>query len=116
MKIAFTSRGPSWDDKVDPRFGRTEFLLIYDEETQELKSYDNREINSVAHGAGPQTAQKLFEMAPNILITGNGPGGNAQNILNRINLTIYTGAGDMTIREAYQAYQNNQLTKGGKNA
>ena len=116
MKLAFTSKGPNWDDKVDPRFGRTEFIVIYDEETEELKSYDNREIISVAHGAGPQTAQKLFDLAANVLITGNGPGGNAQNILDRMNLTIYTGAGDMTIREAYQAYKNNQLTKGGNNA
>ena len=32
MKIAFTSKGTKWDSKMDPRFGRTEFILIYDEE------------------------------------------------------------------------------------
>ena len=116
MKIAFTSTGAGWDDRVDPRFGRTEFILILDEETQELESFDNRDVISVAHGAGPQTSQKLYELAPDVLITGNGPGYNALNILNRMNLTIYTGAGGMTIRDAYQAYKNNQLTKGGKNA
>ena len=116
MKIAFTSTGTEWDDRVDPRFGRTEFILILDEETQELTAHDNRDIISVAHGAGPQTSQKLYELAPDILITGNGPGNNALNILSRMNLTIYIGAGGMTIREAYQAYKNNQLTQGGKNA
>ena len=32
MKIAFTSKGTNWDSMIDPRFGRTEFLLVYDEE------------------------------------------------------------------------------------
>ena len=33
MKIVFTSTGTSWDDKIDPRFGRAEYLLIFDEES-----------------------------------------------------------------------------------
>ncbi len=115
MKIAFTSKGKGWDDMIDPRFGRTDFLLIWDEEKEELTAFDNRNINSVAHGAGPQTAQKLSEFGAQVLITGNGPGGNALNILSRMDVTIYFGAGSMTISQAYDAYKNNQL-QGGNNA
>ena len=31
MKIAFTTKGAEWDSKMDPRFGRTEYLLVYDD-------------------------------------------------------------------------------------
>lgn len=113
MKIAFTSTGETWDSLIDPRFGRTEFILIYDEESEKLTSYDNRNIINMAHGAGPQTSQKLYDLAPDILITGNGPGGNAQSILSRMQLKIYVGAGGLTIRDAYNKFKNNQLTIGG---
>lgn len=116
MKIAFTSTGETWESKIDPRFGRTEFILIYDEESQELNGYDNREILNVAHGAGPQTSKKIYDLAPDVLITGNGPGNNALNILSHMQLKIYIGAGGLTIREAYNKYKNNQLTTGGNNA
>ncbi len=81
MRIAFTSKGTASDSMMDPRFGRTEFILIYDEEKDEYTHFDNRVVEGVAHGAGPQTAQKLFEMHPDVLVTGNGPGGNAATAL-----------------------------------
>lgn len=109
MKIAFTAKGNDWDSKIDPRFGRTEFILIYDDEIDELIHYDNREIENVAHGAGPQTAQKLFEYKPDVLITGNGPGGNAARVLNESGMKIFIGAGEMSVTEAYNAFKNNQL-------
>ena len=90
MKIIFTSSGEGWDAKIDPRFGRTDYILLYNEETEELSSIDNREIQDVAHGAGP----------------------NAAAILNKMPLKIYIKAGGMTIHEAYEAYKNNKLYEG----
>lgn len=112
MIIAFTATGTTWDAAIDPRFGRTDYILIFDEEKNEMNVIDNREITNVAHGAGPQTAQKIFEYAPQVLITGNGPGGNAAAILAEMNLKIYVGAGGKTVREAYDAYKNNELNTG----
>ncbi len=111
MKIAFTTKGTEWDSMMDPRFGRTEFILIYDEEKDELTNFDNREIEGEAHGAGPKTAQKLFELNPDILITGNGPGGNAATVLEKAGMKIFTGAGEMTAKEAFEAYKNSSLNK-----
>ncbi len=116
MKIAFTTTGTEWESKIDPRFGRTEYILIYDAEKDELSSIDNREIINVAHGAGPKTAQKIFDSGAQALITGNGPGGNAAAILGQMDLKIYVGAGGMTAREAYDAYLNDQLKQGVNNA
>jgi len=109
MKIAFTSKGIEWESKMDPRFGRAEFLLLFNDENNEFLHYDNREIAEVAHGAGPQTAQKLFNLHPDILITGNGPGGNAARVLEQSGMKIFIGAGDMTVQQAFNAYKNNEL-------
>jgi len=111
MKIAFTTKGIEWDSKMDPRFGRTEYILIYDEESNSFSNYDNREIANVGHGAGPKTAQKIFEYNPDILITGNGPGGNAADVLAKEEIEIYIGAGGMTVKEAYDAYKKSELKK-----
>ena len=109
MRIAFTSKGTDWDSMMDPRFGRTEFLLLYDEEKNELMHFDNRDIEDVAHGAGPRTAQKLFELKADVLITGNGPGGNAATLLGKAGVKVFAGAVEVTVREALTAYENNSL-------
>ena len=109
MKIAFTTKGTEWNSEMDPRFGRTEFILVYDDEKDEFTSFDNRGIENEAHGAGPKTSQKLFEMGPNVLITGNGPGGNAATVLEKAGINIFIGAGQMIVKEAYEAYKNNSL-------
>ena len=111
MKIIFTSKGEAWDSKIDPRFGRTDFFVIYDEETDALSSQNNQSASAEAHGAGPQTASNIVKLNPNVIITGNGPGGNAETVLKKMNVEIYTGAGDMTVKEAYEAYKSNKLPK-----
>lgn len=109
MKIAFTSKGTTWESEIDPRFGRTQYLVFYDTEKKDLSSFDNQTIENEAHGAGPKTAQKLFEFQPDILITGNGPGGNASDVLKKAGIKILTVADKMTIKEAFEAYKNNSL-------
>ena len=109
MKIAFTTKGTEWNSAMDSRFGRTEFLFFYNEEKDEITSFDNSAIANESHGAGPQTAQKVFEFNPNFLITGNGPGGNAAKVLKNSNIKIFIGAGDMTVKEAFDAFKNGDL-------
>jgi predicted Fe-Mo cluster-binding NifX family protein len=110
MKIAFTAKGTDWKAEIDPRFGRTDYIVIYDDASKELTNVDNRAVEEVAHGAGPQTAQKLFDLGPDVLITGNGPGGNAATVLQKTKLKIFVGAGDMSIEDAYAAYVKGTLS------
>ncbi|MCK5822028.1 MAG: NifB/NifX family molybdenum-iron cluster-binding protein [Bacteroidales bacterium] len=109
MRIAFTTKGTDWNSPMDPRFGRTAFFLIYDEEKDELIHFDNSATEGAAHGAGPKAAQKLFELKATVLITGNGPGGNAGTVLEQVGVKSYVGAGEMNVQEAYKAYKNNEL-------
>jgi predicted Fe-Mo cluster-binding NifX family protein len=113
MKIAFTAKGESWDSMIDPRFGRTEYIVIYDEENDKLTGYDNTLTTEVAHGAGPKTAQIIFDLNADVIITGNGPGEKAYEVLQNSNVKIFTGAANMTLKEAYDAYKAGKLTDFG---
>ncbi len=109
MKIAFTSTGTTWESFIDARFGRTEYFLIFDEETQEMSIIDNSAVKNEAHGAGTATAQKMYEVKPDVLITGNGPGENAATALKKLNMKIFVDAQEMTIKEAYEQYKSGNL-------
>ncbi|MFC1528069.1 NifB/NifX family molybdenum-iron cluster-binding protein [Candidatus Neomarinimicrobiota bacterium] len=109
MKIAFTTKGVFWDSVMDSRFGRTEYILVYDEDKKELTDFDNRSNSNEAYGTGPKTAQKLSELNPDILITGNGPGGNAASVINQAGIKVFIGASEMSVKEAYVKYKNNEL-------
>lgn len=111
MKIAFTSKGKNLDAQVEARFGRCEFILVLNDETNEIEIIENSDSSQEAHGAGPKTAQKLFNSNIDVLITGNGPGGNAATVLERANLEIYIGAADKTIRDALAAFKEKTLQK-----
>ncbi len=109
MKIAFTSQGTEWDSMMDPRFGRTEYIVLYDDESKELSIVDNSTVKNEAHGAGTATSQRIFELKPDVLITGNGPGENAANALKHIKMKIFVDAQDMTLRKAYENYKSGKL-------
>ncbi|MCD4668045.1 MAG: dinitrogenase iron-molybdenum cofactor biosynthesis protein [Sulfurimonas sp.] len=109
MKIVFTAKGDSWDSQMDARFGRMELLVTYDEASQTLQAATNSETESMEHGAGLQTAQKVLELEPDVIITGNGAGQKALEILKRSNVKMFVGAGDMTIKEAYEAFKADKL-------
>ncbi len=111
MRLVFTTKGTKWDSQMDPRFGRTEYFVVYDEEKDELSSISNKEVENEAHGAGPKAAQKLAGLKAKVVITGNGPGGNAATVLQKLGTECYIGAGEMTIKQAYDAYKKGELNK-----
>ena len=111
MKIVFTSQGNNWESKIDSRFGRTDFIVLFDDETKDFQAIDNTAINNEAHGAGTATAQKVYELKPDVIITGNGPGENAANALKHSNVKIFVNAHDMTLIQAYNQYLEGKLSE-----
>ncbi|HAH59817.1 MAG: NifB/NifX family molybdenum-iron cluster-binding protein [Lentimicrobiaceae bacterium] len=109
MKIAFTAAGTNWDSMIDPRFGRTEYIVIHDENSEELIAIDNSAVKNEAHGAGTATSQRIFELKPDVLITGNGPGDTAAKALAHMKMKIFVGAQDMTLKQAYEKYKSGEL-------
>lgn len=111
MKLIFTTKGTDWDSPMDPRFGRTRCFFVYDAESGEVVTRDNTAIDGEAHGAGPKAAGILAGFGAQVLITGNGPGGNAATVLQAAGIAIHVGAGAMTVRQAYEAYRQGALTR-----
>ena len=109
MKIVFTAQGNEWSSPMDARFGRSEMFVSFDENTNELKIITNNETQEMEHGAGLQTSKKILDLNPNIIITGNGAGEKALKVLKTSGVKMYIGAGDMTLKEAYEAFKNNKL-------
>ncbi|MBG0782823.1 MAG: dinitrogenase iron-molybdenum cofactor biosynthesis protein [Bacteroidales bacterium] len=110
MRIAFTSVGTNWDAQIDPRFGRTAFLVLFNEETAQLEAVDNSGVQADAHGAGTAMAQRIYELHPDVLITGNGPGDTASKALKNLHMRIYVEAHNMSLKEAYEKYKKQELT------
>ncbi len=109
MKIAFTASGTSWDSMIDPRFGRTAYIFLFDEETGQTSAIDNSAVKNEAHGAGTATSEKFYELKPDVLITGNGPGETAAKALKHLNMKIFVNAHDLTLKQAYEKMKNGEL-------
>ncbi len=107
MKIAFTSTGNGWNEKLDIRFGRAKGFFIYDTNTEDIKFINNSNTD-VAHGAGTSAAQSIIEEKVEILITGK-VGPKAEEVLKTGNVKIYNGMGYGSIAEAYKKFTDNKL-------
>jgi predicted Fe-Mo cluster-binding NifX family protein len=51
MKVAITSTGNSLESKLDSRFGRCSFFVIYDTESNRLNSFQTRNKENVEGAA-----------------------------------------------------------------
>jgi predicted Fe-Mo cluster-binding NifX family protein len=109
MKIAITAQGPSPESPVDPRFGRAAWLMIYDPESDNWESIDNKAGIDAAHGAGIQAAQKVVDNQALALVTG-AIGPKAFQSLTAAGIRIFHGARG-TVREALQACQQGELAE-----
>ena len=89
MKIAITSQGKDLNANLDPRFGRCQYFLIYDTESEELEVLENPNI-SAGGGAGIQAAQTVAEKGVEAVLTGN-VGPNAFRTLSAAGITVYAG-------------------------
>lgn len=111
MKIVITAKGEDLQAAVDPRFGRAAGLLVFDTDSRELQSVDNRQNLEAAQGAGVQAAQTVAELGAEALITGHcGP--KAFRVLQAAGVRIYTGATG-TVEEAILALEQGRLQAAG---
>lgn len=102
MKIAVSSDGTVLESNVDPRFGRCPYYIIYDTESNEFKSVENKS-GQAAGGAGIQAAQTISDMKIESVITGNiGP--NAFRVLSAASIKVYSGATG-SIKDAVEKFK-----------
>ena len=107
MKIAVTSTGQDINSPVDPRFGRTAYILIIDNETFEFELIDNSENINLYTGAGIQTAIMISDKKAEVLLT-RFCGPNAFKTLSAANIKVVTGVSG-TVKNAVTSFNNDEL-------
>ena len=105
MKICITSQGDSISSEVDPRFGRCQYFIIADTETEEVQTVKNSNIDSMG-GAGIQSGQFISEKKIKIVLTGN-VGPNAYQTLKAAGVEIITGVSGK-VADAIEKYKKGE--------
>jgi len=103
MIIAITSQGPSLDSKVDPKFGRCEYFIIYDLETMKYESINNPNAR-VGGGAGVQSAELMADKNVSVVLTGN-PGPKASQTFDAADIKVAPVSTGSTVQSAIDEYK-----------
>ena len=106
MKICITSQGDNLDAQIDPRFGRCQYFLIVDTETQEFEAVENSNISAMG-GAGVQSGQLVATKGVKAVLTGN-VGPNAFQTLQAAGVDVITGVSGR-IKEAIEKYKKGEM-------
>ena len=108
MKIAVTSTGPTLDDWVEARFGRSAYFLIVDPDSMEFEPLENPNV-TLGGGAGPQSAQMMANEGVSVVLTGNcGP--NAFKTFGAAGIEVITGVSGQ-VRQALEQFRSGNLSK-----
>ncbi|MBA7611486.1 hypothetical protein ES703_18710 [subsurface metagenome] len=106
MKIAITSTGPKLEDKVDPRFGRCHYFILFDTDSNKFEAVENTGAQGMG-GVGIKSGQIMADKGVETVLTGScGP--NAFQTLQAAGIKVITGASG-TVQEAIDKYKSGEL-------
>jgi predicted Fe-Mo cluster-binding NifX family protein len=88
------------NSKLDARFGRAGYFLIYDMEKQEVESVEANPYKDVDHGVGIKVASYAVGTGCTVAV-GAQPGPKAAAVLKKINMKVVEMKGG-TVKEAIE--------------
>jgi len=107
VRIAIASKGRELSSQVEPRFGRAEFIIIYDTGTPEPEVLDNQETSQLTGGAGVKAAEAVVDKRVDYVISQNfGP--KALQVFKAANVKAAVISGE-TVAHAIELAQRRQL-------
>lgn len=107
MRIAVTAMGSDIESAVDPRFGRAQYILVFDQDGTLLESVDNSENLNSMRGAGIQAGKILADRKVDVLVTGHcGP--NAFKTLSAAGIKVVVEQSGK-VREVLERLNKNEL-------
>jgi predicted Fe-Mo cluster-binding NifX family protein len=71
MKIAISSTGETFQDQLDPRFGRAAGFIVFDLDSGQAEFIDNQGNQQASKGAGIHAAQNVARSGAQVVITGH---------------------------------------------
>ena len=108
MKIAVTSQGTDLESKVDPRFGRAAYIIVFDTAGGKIEVLDNSENLNAFKGAGIQAAVSVGDSGAEVLLTGFcGP--NAFKTLTAAGVRVANDVAG-TVKDALNAFKGGRVT------
>lgn len=109
-KIAITSEGPSFDDRMDSRFGRAAGFVVVDLDSMNSRYIENGQAQIMAQGAGIQAAQIIAKSGAEWVLTGY-VGPKAFQALSAAGIKIVQDLRDITVGEAVERFKSGRLQK-----
>jgi len=106
MKICITSQGKDIKAQVDPRFGRCQYFIIVDTDTDEIDAVENINKDGMG-GVGVQSGQMMALKKVKAVLTGN-VGPNAFETLKAAGIEIITGVSG-SVAEAVAKYKKGEF-------
>ncbi|MCK5076376.1 MAG: NifB/NifX family molybdenum-iron cluster-binding protein [Calditrichia bacterium] len=106
-KIGISAKENNWESPIDDRFGRAQFFLVFDEESEKEEWIEN--TIGGAHGVGPKVTQMLAQKGVNIVIAPQ-LGQNALQAMQAAGITAYRYEGN-SLKEIYENYKSGSLEK-----
>jgi predicted Fe-Mo cluster-binding NifX family protein len=107
MKVAVTAQQEELDSTIDPRFGRAQYFVVYDTETDDTGAHSNEQNVQAQQGAGIQAAENVARLGAEVVLTGH-VGPKAFHTLRAAGIAVCLGASG-TVREAIEAYRQGKL-------
>jgi predicted Fe-Mo cluster-binding NifX family protein len=86
MKVAITSTGNSQDAKLDSRFGRCSYFVIFDTESHSIEFIPNPNKESI-EGAGPSSVQLIASRGVKKVVSGEF-GAKVKNIFDSLQIQL----------------------------
>jgi len=106
MKIAISATGKTPESSFNPRFGRCDHFLIYDQDAKAWEAHPNPAL-SAQGGAGTQAAQLIAGLGVQAVISGRfGP--NAFTALEAGGIQCYLAKAG-SVQAVIEQYQTGQL-------
>lgn len=107
--LAVCAKEPGLDSKVDERFGRAEYYVIFDEAKNMPQSIENK-AKFEAGGAGGTAVRLLNENGVDVLLAPElGP--KAMDAIKAFEMTVYRYTEQKTVRETIEDYKAGKLSK-----
>ncbi len=107
MKVILSSEGTSLESRLDPRFGRCTYFIVYDSSARSFKAIKNSGAES-NQGAGIAAANQAMEEGVEAVITGNlGP--NAYSLLQKAKVHLYKSDA-VTVKRALELLEKEELS------
>ena len=113
MKICITAQGKDLNSKVESRFGRSPYFIIYDTDTADFEVIENPNL-SAASGVGVKSGQLIADKKVSVVLTGK-VGPKASDALNAAGIKIIDNVSG-TVKEAIDKYQSGDFKAAEKPA